>query len=86
MRSFITRPALSSLYQKGQVSKRITVKWCILYIVTLRNLLTGRGTSPPLSVHVRESLDSGFHPGDSGFPVLDTGSMSMELGLRIPDF
>ena len=86
MRSFITRPALSSLYQKGQVSKRITVKWCILYIVTLRNLLTGRGTSPPLSVHVRESLDSGFHPRDSRFPVLDTGSLSMELGLRIPDF
>ena len=86
MRSFITRPALSSLYQKGQVSKRITVEWCILYIVTLRNLLTGSGTSPPLSLHVRESLDSRFHAGDSTFQVLDTGSLSMELGLRIPDF
>lgn len=85
MRSFIIRPALSSPYQKGQVSRRMTVKWCILYMVALRNLLTGSG-SPPLSVHVRESLDFGFHAGDSGFPVLDTGSLSMELDLRIPDF
>ena len=86
MRSFIIRPALSSLYQKGQVSKRITVKWCILYIVTLRSFLAGSGTSPPLSVHVRESLTSRFHAGDSGFQVLDTGFLSMELELRIPDF
>ena len=44
MHSFIIRPVLSSLYQKGQVSKRMTVKWCILYMVALRNLLTGSGT------------------------------------------
>lgn len=86
MRSFIIRPALSSLYQKGQVSKRITVNWCVLYVITLRNLLTGSGTSPPLSVHVKESLDFGFHAGDSGFPVPDTGFLSMELELRIPGF
>ena len=86
MRSFIIRPALSSLYQKGQVSKRITVKWCILYIVTLRNLLTGSGRSPPLLFHVRESLASRFHAGYSGFQLLDTGFLSMELELRIPDF
>ena len=85
MRSFIIRPALSSLYQKGQVSKRITVEWCILYIVTLRNLLTGSGRSPPLSVHVGESLDSGFHPGDSGFRywIPDPCQWNLHSGFRI---
>ena len=37
-----------------------------------RNLLTGSGASPPFSLHVRESLDSGLHAGDSGFQELDS--------------
>ena len=64
-----------------------TVSSSCLGVILALFALPSTSTMSPVSSHVRESrtvLDSGFHAVDSGFQLLDSRSLSVELGFWIP--
>ena len=75
----------------GDMQVRLGIVFCPMYVLLVKNLrsIAFKGHHVPESQiapckGIQDVLDSGFHYLNSGIQVMNSGSLSVELGFPIP--